>query len=64
MTSGAIGAADADIMVSLKEDHKPTADFVRQLRLSLPKDFPQATFYFLPCRYNVADPELWTASAN
>jgi multidrug efflux pump subunit AcrB len=48
MTSGAVGAADADIMVSLNENHKPTANFVRQLRLSLPKEFPQATFYFLP----------------
>jgi len=48
MTSGAIGAADADIMVSLKEKHHPTADYVRALRLSLPRNFPQATFYFLP----------------
>jgi multidrug efflux pump subunit AcrB len=48
MTSGAIGAADADIMVSLKEKHHPTADYVRALRLSLPHHFPQATFYFLP----------------
>jgi multidrug efflux pump subunit AcrB len=48
MTSGAIGAADADIMVSLNEHHHPTADYVRALRLSLPRNFPQATFYFLP----------------
>jgi multidrug efflux pump subunit AcrB len=48
MTSGAIGAADADIMVSLKENHHPTANYVRALRLSLPRNFPQATFYFLP----------------
>jgi multidrug efflux pump subunit AcrB len=48
MTSGAIGAADADIMVSLKENHHPTADYVRDLRMSLPREFPQATFYFLP----------------
>ena len=48
MTSGAIGAADADIMVSLKENHHPTADYMRALRLSLPRNFPQATFYFLP----------------
>ena len=48
MNSGAIGAADADIMVSLKEKHHPTADYVRDLRLSLPRNFPQATFYFLP----------------
>ena len=25
-TSGLIGAGDADVMVSLKEDHRPTAD--------------------------------------
>jgi multidrug efflux pump subunit AcrB len=48
MTSGAVGAADADIMVSLHEKHHPTADYVRALRLSLPRNFPQATFYFLP----------------
>ena len=29
VTSGVIGAADADIMVSLKPDHQPTADYVK-----------------------------------
>ena len=48
MTSGAIGAADADIMVSLREKHRPTANYVRTLRQTLPRNFPQATFYFLP----------------
>ena len=48
MTSGAVGAADADIMVSLREKHRPTADYVRTLRQTLPHNFPQATFYFLP----------------
>jgi multidrug efflux pump subunit AcrB len=47
-TSGLFGAADADILVSLKEDHTPTADFVRTLRQKLPKQFPGTTFYFLP----------------
>ena len=47
-TSGLIGAADADILVSLKEDHQPTADFVAKLRTSLPRSFPGVTFYFLP----------------
>jgi CzcA family heavy metal efflux pump len=47
-TSGLIGAADADIMVSLKEKHHPTADYVRDLRKTLPRDFPGITFYFLP----------------
>jgi multidrug efflux pump subunit AcrB len=47
-TSGLFGAGDADILVSLKEDHSPTADFVRTLRQRLPKEFPGVTFYFLP----------------
>ena len=47
-TSGLFGAADADIFVSLKEDHSPTPDFIRTLRTQLPRDFPGVTFYFLP----------------
>jgi CzcA family heavy metal efflux pump len=47
-TSGLIGASDADIMVSLKEKHHPTAGYVRELRKTLPRDFPGVTFYFLP----------------
>jgi len=47
-TSGLFGAADADIMVSLKENHSPTADYVRTLRERLPREFPGTTFYFLP----------------
>jgi multidrug efflux pump subunit AcrB len=46
--SGVIGAADADILVSLKADHRPTADYVRALRQKLPSEFPGVTFYFLP----------------
>ena len=47
-TSGLFGAADADVLVSLKKDHRPTADYVRDLREELPKAFPGVTFYFLP----------------
>src|SRR5882757_10045946 len=47
-TSGLIGAGDADILVSLKEDHHTTADYVRRLRERLPSEFPGTTFYFLP----------------
>ena len=46
--SGLTGAADADILVSLKEKHHRTADYVRVLRDELPREFPGATFYFLP----------------
>jgi multidrug efflux pump subunit AcrB len=47
-TSGLIGASDADIFVSLDEYHHPTADYIRDLRRSLPAEFPGVTFYFLP----------------
>jgi CzcA family heavy metal efflux pump len=47
-TSGLIGAGDADILVSLKEKHHPTADYIQGLRQTLPREFPGTTFYFLP----------------
>ena len=46
--SGVAGPADADILVSLLPNHKPTDNYVRNLRLSLNRDFPGITFYFLP----------------
>jgi multidrug efflux pump subunit AcrB len=46
--SGVAGPADADIMVSLDAGHRPTPEYVRALRLSLNRDFPGVTFYFLP----------------
>jgi multidrug efflux pump subunit AcrB len=47
-TSGVIGAGDADILVSLKPGHAPTADYVRRLRARLNREFPGTMFYFLP----------------
>jgi multidrug efflux pump subunit AcrB len=47
-TSGLIGAGDADILVSLKANHRPTANYVRSLRSQLPGEFTGTTFYFLP----------------
>jgi multidrug efflux pump subunit AcrB len=46
--SAPVGTQDADIMVSLSPKHRPTANYVHDLRLSLPKDFPGVTFYVLP----------------
>ena len=46
--TGQIGTADADLLVSLKANHHPTADYVHRLREVLPKEFPGTTFYFLP----------------
>jgi len=45
---GTLGAGDGDILVTLKLDHRPTADYVRALRRNLPRLFPAATFYTLP----------------
>jgi multidrug efflux pump subunit AcrB len=42
-----ISAADGEIFIALKEDHKPTPDFVRKLRATLEKQFPEQTFFFL-----------------
>ena len=47
-TSGLIGAGDADILVSLTEKHRATADYVQRLRETLPREYPGTTFYFLP----------------
>ncbi len=47
-TSGVIGAADADIMVQLNENHQPTDNYVQKIRLAMAKDFPGVTFYTLP----------------
>ena len=46
--TGTIGPQDGDILVSLKEGHAPTADFVRKLRVALNRDYPGSTFSFLP----------------
>ncbi len=48
LTNGLIGPSGGDIMVTLNEDHHPTADYVRELRAKLPRQFPGTTFYFLP----------------
>jgi CzcA family heavy metal efflux pump len=46
--SGTAGANDADVLVSEKEKHHPTADYIRTLREELPRQFPGVTFSFLP----------------
>jgi multidrug efflux pump subunit AcrB len=47
-TSAPVGTMDADILVSLNEDHRPTDDYVREMRKTLPREFPGVTFAFLP----------------
>jgi CzcA family heavy metal efflux pump len=47
-TSAPIGPGDADIQVELASDHRPTAEYVRDLRAKLGRDFPGVIFYQLP----------------
>jgi multidrug efflux pump subunit AcrB len=46
--TGTIGPEDGDALISLKEGHGPTDEFVQKLRTILPRKFPGATFSFLP----------------
>jgi multidrug efflux pump subunit AcrB len=46
--SGTIGVEDADILISLKPNHAPTADYVKTMREQLPHQFPGTSFAFLP----------------
>ena len=46
--NGTVSDADGEILVSLKPNHRPTADYVARLRDELPKQFPGCTFYFQP----------------
>jgi multidrug efflux pump subunit AcrB len=46
--SGTIGVEDADLLISLKPGHAPTADYVKTMREQLPRRFPGTSFAFLP----------------
>lgn len=46
--AGTLGVEDADILVSLRPGHHPTADYVRVLRRKLADEFPGTTFYTVP----------------
>jgi CzcA family heavy metal efflux pump len=48
-TSGTIGTSDAEILVSLnQEHHRPTAEYIKKLREDLPLYFPGTEFFFQP----------------
>src|SRR6202049_1229418 len=46
--SAPVGTSDADILVTLGAKHHPTDNYIHQLRLALPKQFPGVSFAFLP----------------
>ncbi len=43
-----IGPQDAEILISLKSDHRPTREYMRRIREELPKAFPGSSLYFQP----------------
>ncbi|HTR67384.1 MAG TPA: efflux RND transporter permease subunit [Terriglobales bacterium] len=45
---GSIGTSDAEILVNLNKDHRPTEEYVHKLRERLPRDFPGVDFFFQP----------------
>ena len=46
--TGTVSPADGDILVSLREGHAPTNDFVRKIRLEMRQQFPDVTVWFPP----------------
>jgi CzcA family heavy metal efflux pump len=46
--SATVGTADADILVTLAEKHRPTSEYTHELRDKLTQRFPGTEFYYLP----------------
>ncbi|HTS21737.1 MAG TPA: efflux RND transporter permease subunit [Casimicrobiaceae bacterium] len=46
--AGTIGTLDGEILLSLREGHRPTEEFVTRLRRELPRRFPGVEFFFQP----------------
>jgi multidrug efflux pump subunit AcrB len=46
--SGVIGASDAEILISLNHNHRPSPQYIRALRRKLPNEFPGTQFFFQP----------------
>ena len=46
--TGVIGTQDGDVQIALRPDHRPSADYVAELRETLPREFPDTVFSFPP----------------
>ena len=46
--TGTVGSQDGDIQIALNEGHRPTDEYVREMREKLPREFPGVTFSFPP----------------
>jgi len=47
-SSAPVGPSDVDIFISLKPEHAPSEDHIRELRKKLNASFPSVSFAFLP----------------
>jgi multidrug efflux pump subunit AcrB len=48
VSSDNIGSQDAEIFISLKPEHRPTEEYMAEIREALPRNFPGSSFYFQP----------------
>src|SRR3954465_7825833 len=46
--SAPIGSSDADVLVTLARDHRPTEEYIHDLRRKLARDFPGVLVSFIP----------------
>jgi multidrug efflux pump subunit AcrB len=46
--AGTIGSLDGEIQVSLNKGHRPTEEYIEQMRRDLPRLFPGMEFFFQP----------------
>jgi len=46
--TGVIGTQDGDVQIALRKEHRPTAEYVAELREVLPREFPDTVFSFPP----------------
>ncbi len=46
--SGTIGTLDAEILISLKPDHRPSSEYIDKIPAELEKRFPGVEFFFQP----------------
>jgi len=43
-----MSSADGEVLITLKEEHGPTAQYIKSLRKELAKQLPELTFFFQP----------------
>lgn len=47
-STGLVGSQDGDIQIALARNHQPSEEYVHEMRLRLPREFPDTVFSFPP----------------